>query len=520
VNNAEIRKCLIDVRSNNTSVRELDFSYQIFTDDHLIVLCDALSNNHILYSLILNATKITDRGVVALTGILRKNQTLLKIELARNPGISDACIQAFIHEFKTRFYDNNWFCHLALNPHRNIVWLDEVNYLTPEMFIKNYYHLNRPVIVRNVLSDRVLSKWSPSYFYNMLGSEQVELTEHDATHQNTKHYFDRLQHAEVNFHEAVETIENIAPKDELKRQFYCQQIPLDGFPEIQKNIFLPKFAQKIQEKVQQYLWYGQKYTHTSLHYDSPANIFLQLHGEKNITCYAPSDSPYLCQKHPEPSTLFSRTHTSTIRQLDVLNNASQWLSYATPYQGKLSPGDAMFIPSGWWHEVRARGSSSISMNYWFDVPHQTIRELEDLIKSAGVDTLFPNREILMQCAKVLIELNCPNYIFHLQRTMLQMAVLFHDKAIVQLLLSFASTNPNQVCLTYPFSPLFLAIKFGYLDILECFLSHSLIDVNAVFEKVGYTPLTLAIECDNLSVTQCLMRAGADPNIPDFVGRTT
>jgi hypothetical protein len=282
---------------------------------------------------------------------------------------------------------------------------------------------------------------------------------------------------------------------------------------------LPQFAQKIQEKVQSYLWYGQKYTHSSLHYDGPVNIFIQLHGEKSITCYAPSDSPYLCQKPPDPNTLFSRTHTSTIRQLDVLNDTSQWLSYATPYQGRLSPGDAMFIPTGWWHEVRAGGSSSISVNYWFDSPHHPIKKLEDLIQSTGLDTSSPDKKLLMRCAKVLIELNCPNYIFHLQRTMLQIAVLFHDTATVQLLLNCTSTNPNQVSPTYPFSPLFLAIKFGYLDILENLLMHPFIDINAAFEKIGYTPLTLANECGQLSVFKRLIRAGADPNIPDFLGRT-
>jgi hypothetical protein len=209
---AEIRKYLIDLRDNNAFIRELDFSYQRFTDDHLITLCDALSDNHVLYSLILNATKITDRGVVALMRLLRKNQTLSKIELARNPGISDACIQNFIQEFKTRFYNNHWFCHLALNPHRNLLWLDEVSHLTSDMFIKNYYDLKRPVIVRNVLGAHLLSKWSPSYFDDILGSELVKMTEHDETRQNTKHYFDRIQHVDVNFHEAVKAIENIAPR--------------------------------------------------------------------------------------------------------------------------------------------------------------------------------------------------------------------------------------------------------------------------------------------------------------------
>ena len=40
------------------------------------------------------------------------------------------------------------------------------------------------------------------------------------------------------------------------------------------------------------------------------------------------------------------------------------LAEATFTEAVLGPGDALFIPAGWWHYVRSL-STSFSVNYWF-----------------------------------------------------------------------------------------------------------------------------------------------------------
>ncbi|MDX2170651.1 MAG: cupin-like domain-containing protein, partial [Deltaproteobacteria bacterium] len=106
-------------------------------------------------------------------------------------------------------------------------------------------------------------------------------------------------------------------------------------------------------------WLGAQ-TAVPLHRDVAENVFFQLMGHKRFLLYPPAASAWL-YSNPLRSALpnFSRfdpEHPDYERF--PLSRAVQ------PVELVLAPGDALYLPSLWWHQVRALDVSA-SLNFWF-----------------------------------------------------------------------------------------------------------------------------------------------------------
>lgn len=96
-------------------------------------------------------------------------------------------------------------------------------------------------------------------------------------------------------------------------------------------------------------WIGPAGTVTGLHRDDSNNLLAQLHGRKKVLLYAPDNLPYLCQ---------SRKYDYGARLSHVDAEAPDLqrhpeFSRARGEEVILAPGELLFIPVGWWHQVRS-----------------------------------------------------------------------------------------------------------------------------------------------------------------------
>jgi hypothetical protein len=101
-----------------------------------------------------------------------------------------------------------------------------------------------------------------------------------------------------------------------------------------------------------------------LHYDLWQAFLLQTHGEKRLTLYPPSDYSFLYPIHHLESGLSRRSRVD-VRCPDYTRfPLSRRLSPGL--EVTLRPGDLLYLPCRWWHEVEAL-SFSIGFNRRFKV---------------------------------------------------------------------------------------------------------------------------------------------------------
>ncbi|WP_369363941.1 cupin-like domain-containing protein [Streptomyces sp. CG4] len=108
------------------------------------------------------------------------------------------------------------------------------------------------------------------------------------------------------------------------------------------------------------VWIGSAGTRSMLHSDLKDNLFCQLWGEKSVTLLAWQDSR---AAYPFPDNLVNSQvdlAAPDMRRHPRLRNA-------VLHHVHMGPGDLLYIPRGWWHDIRAR-TPSVSVNHWFGRP--------------------------------------------------------------------------------------------------------------------------------------------------------
>lgn len=130
-------------------------------------------------------------------------------------------------------------------------------------------------------------------------------------------------------------------------------------PELNDDVRAPEYCRDAAWRNSRF-WLAAPQTSTPLHRDVAQNIFFQLAGRKRFYLYSPAAAPWL-YSYPLRSALpnYSRFDPE---QPDYerfpLSREVQ------PLEVIVEPGDAIYIPSRWWHQVRSL-EVSVSFNFWW-----------------------------------------------------------------------------------------------------------------------------------------------------------
>ncbi|CAI6089753.1 unnamed protein product [Clonostachys chloroleuca] len=124
-------------------------------------------------------------------------------------------------------------------------------------------------------------------------------------------------------------------------------------------------------------WFGPAKTITPLHTDGYHNILCQTVGTKYLRLYPPSATAAMRPRPPEHGVNMSNTSALDVgvlegwdplpegmdeRMLEEVREEMRGVEYT---ECILGPGDALYIPIGWWHYVRSL-SVSFSVSFWWN----------------------------------------------------------------------------------------------------------------------------------------------------------
>ncbi|EPQ52374.1 Clavaminate synthase-like protein [Gloeophyllum trabeum ATCC 11539] len=143
---------------------------------------------------------------------------------------------------------------------------------------------------------------------------------------------------------------------------YVSQLNIDEIPPLKADVQLP-IPHAPDLAAPPNLWIGSADTYTPIHRDILGhNLLFQVLGSKVVRVFPPSEKPFLYISE-EPWL----RNTSLI-PFDHGFDADRWPRFREGvkvwYEATIEPGDAVFIPKGWYHSVRAL-EESISVNSWF-----------------------------------------------------------------------------------------------------------------------------------------------------------
>jgi hypothetical protein len=228
--------------------------------------------------------------------------------------------------------------------------IDRRKKLSPQQFLARYYSANLPVFIPGFASRwPALKKWTPAYFKRRFADVPVEV----ASGREGTYLFDfhvKEISKTVPFGEYIDWVESNPGSND--RYLVANN---DGLAKGRLRALLDdvRYARgwldpkKIEGCV--YIWYGPKGTVTPLHHDASNILFCQVRGRKLVKLVSP-----VYAKLAE--------HAVSYYSLLDLDANPKELAGVRVLEQLLTPGDALFIPSGWWHHVRSLDASvSVSL---------------------------------------------------------------------------------------------------------------------------------------------------------------
>lgn len=223
-----------------------------------------------------------------------------------------------------------------------------------EEFFARYFASATPVVFTDALRGwKALRRWSPEYFKRKLGDVQIEAT---ADRDGDPYYDMRTKEHSKPMTMGALADRVLASGSNETNDFYLvannHAMDRAGMRVLLDDVVMdPSYFDVDRTQGAVSLWFGPRGTVTPLHHDTTNIIFHQVYGKKRFLLISPFETSLLrhargvyCDLDPEHAR-----KNPLLRDVPI-------------FEVVLTPGDALFIPVGWWHHVRAL-EPSISISF-------------------------------------------------------------------------------------------------------------------------------------------------------------
>jgi hypothetical protein len=267
---------------------------------------------------------------------------------------------------------------------------------SPQAFLRGYVTANRPVIVQGVMERwPALATWSWSHLAEFLGEHAGEvIVSANGLYPDYLSQPSPMTKVSMTLKELVERMlpaeggspqpprpPILAPGETY--YIYGKSYLFEAFPELLKDVSPPACLGATPVSTTS-TWISSAGCVTPLHYDLPNTLLCQVRGSKEVHLFDPAqyDRLYLRGERFPGFDNFERQSQVDIHHPDFA--AFPEFRRAVALAVTLKEGEALFIPSNWFHEVETL-EPSISVGFTFAGGTTTseLAVLSDLFKQVG-----------------------------------------------------------------------------------------------------------------------------------------
>jgi hypothetical protein len=242
-----------------------------------------------------------------------------------------------------------------------------------DAFVRQVATSCRPVVIRDLVSSwpavhaaKRSSLEFKDYLSRFEAAGEVEVFVGEPRIAGKYYYSDDLNgfnfaRARMRFGDALDRIVSTSGRDG-ERSMYVGSLPTDHY--------LPGFSAEnrlslLDPTVTPRIWLGHA-SNVSAHYDTMDNIACVVAGERRFTLFPPESIDRLY--------IGPIDHTMAGQPVSLAASAPPDDERYPLFRGvreqafvaELGPGDAIYVPKLWWHQVEATSSFNALVNYWWD----------------------------------------------------------------------------------------------------------------------------------------------------------
>jgi hypothetical protein len=212
-------------------------------------------------------------------------------------------------------------------------------------FLERYYAANRPVILTGEMAGwPALGRWTPDYLKAKVGSAPIEFQ--GGRLANARFEVEKEAHRrQAPFDQFIDLISRPGAGNDAYLTAYNSATNLEALRVLHEDLgFLRKFLSPDAPQPNGMMWIGPAGTVTPLHHDLTNNFIAQLVGRKRFKLMPAS----------EVGRVYNDRHVfSELPNLDGPIDGKRFprLAGARIAEAVLGPGDIIFMPVGWWHQV-------------------------------------------------------------------------------------------------------------------------------------------------------------------------
>lgn len=219
--------------------------------------------------------------------------------------------------------------------------------LSAEAFLEQYYAPGRPVILSGAIDSwPALSKWTPEYLRDLVGSATIECQ--GGRKANAKFELEKDSHKrQMPFDEFIDQIVATSGNDLYLTAYNSAANAAALAPLAADMGEIEAVLDRPGAQNPGMIWIGPKGTFTPLHHDLTNNLIVQVVGRKRVVMASPAETP----------KLYNRLHVfsdvGNVTDPDLDRSAYPKVADARLHEVVMEPGEALFVPIGWWHQVEA-----------------------------------------------------------------------------------------------------------------------------------------------------------------------